>query len=74
MLDTVAHCLGSPERLHASTSILLASANKDFPANINFLTFTPDVTKTGNGERGAGSGERGTGNGSLGTSCQRIPP
>ena len=33
-----------------------------------------DVTKTGNGERGAGSGERGTGNGSLGTSCQRKPP
>ena len=33
-----------------------------------------DVTKTGNGERGAGSGERGTGNGSLGMSCQRKPP
>ena len=39
MLDTVAESLfqGSPERLHASTSILLASVNKDFPANMNFL-------------------------------------
>ena len=33
-----------------------------------------DVTKTGNGERGAGSGERGTVNGSKITSGQRYPP
>ena len=35
------------------------------------LDFLKDVTKIGNGERGAGSGERGTGNGSLGTSVLR---
>ena len=35
------------------------------------MSYSSDVTKTGNGERGAGSGERGTGNGSLITSSQR---
>ena len=49
-----------------------------------FSLETPaDVTKTGNGERGAGSGERGAGSGERGTgngerksgtSCQRKPP
>ena len=46
----------------------------DFPELVHNKvekTVKRDVTKTGNGERGAGSGERGTGNGSLGTSCQR---
>ena len=32
-----------------------------------FHAHFPDVTKTGNGERGAGNGERGAGNGERGT-------
>ena len=28
--------------------------------SVEFLVFGKDVTKTGNGERGAGNGERGT--------------
>ena len=46
-------------------------ASKTSPPSKSFREFvnssSPDVTKSGNGERGTGNGERGTGNGERGT-------
>ena len=43
--------------------IRFAEVNKKLGASHVLASLIGDVTKTGNGERGAGNGERGTGNG-----------